>query len=216
MPQSGRGEGEDRIQLASAVVLPLAALVTAWAAYQASLWDGEQAAHYSRAGALRVEATQQALEDSTHLAAEIRFFTQWLNAKSAGDEELAAFYRSRFPPDMTPAFNAWLAERPFSNPTAPRTPFDMAAYQRSGRAASAELHRKAEGALEAGQRANDTSDAFTEGTTILAMSLFFGGIVQVFSRRTPRITLLAIATLTLLLGAARITGLPALAPGFGS
>lgn len=41
----------------AAIVLSISALLTSWASFQAALWDGEQAAAYTRAGATRVRAS---------------------------------------------------------------------------------------------------------------------------------------------------------------
>lgn len=54
-------ESSDRLSAVSdtlaAIVLSISALLTSWASFQAALWDGEQAAVYTRAGATRVRAS---------------------------------------------------------------------------------------------------------------------------------------------------------------
>ena len=68
------------MEVACAVVLSASALMTSWASYQASLWDGEQAALYSRANAFRIQASQAALEGDAREAIEVNLFTSWLTA----------------------------------------------------------------------------------------------------------------------------------------
>ena len=46
------------IEVASTVVLALAAVAISWSGYQASRWTGEQAKAFSRATAARVESTR--------------------------------------------------------------------------------------------------------------------------------------------------------------
>jgi hypothetical protein len=63
-----------------------------------------------KAGLLTIQGIQQATIHTT-------MFMQVLAAKQAGNEQLANFYVERFPPDARKAYDAWLAERPFENPT---------------------------------------------------------------------------------------------------
>ena len=43
---------ERHFEIASTVILAIAALATAWAGYQASLWDGIQSSDYGKASAI--------------------------------------------------------------------------------------------------------------------------------------------------------------------
>ena len=49
-----RNHAVGRFEIAAAVILSLTALITSWSGYQAELWDGEEAANYTQAGAARV------------------------------------------------------------------------------------------------------------------------------------------------------------------
>ena len=198
----------DRLEVSNAIVLSLAGLASAWATYQASLWDGEQAAHYSRANALRIQASRERLEGDTRQAVEVAAFNQWLNASARGEARLARFYQARLPDDLKPAFNAWMRDRPFSNPSAAATPFTMESYRAPRRAAAARLDREADATFEAGERDNVISDGYAQGSTILASALFFGGIGQVFRLRVARIALLAIGILAMAFGLLRVLSLP--------
>jgi hypothetical protein len=205
----------DAAEIASAIIISIAGLGSSWATYQAGLWDGEQAGHYTRANNLRVKASQTALEGDALAGVEIQIFNAWLQAKAQGEEPLARFYEARVPPRMRPAFDAWLAQRPLENPAAPPTPFGTRFYQRPGLAAGHELDRQADESFEQGQYANRVSDAFQQAATILALALFFGGIGQVFRMRTSRIVLLAIASAATLLGFFRLISLPMQFLGWG-
>jgi hypothetical protein len=39
-----------------------------------------------------------------------------IDARAQGERSLAAFYRRRFRDEFRPAFNRWIATRPFENP----------------------------------------------------------------------------------------------------
>ena len=205
----------DALEIASAIIISVAGLGSSWANYEAGLWDGEQAAHYSQANAKRVQATRVALEGDALEAVENHMFSAWLDAKARGDEQLAAFYQARFPAGMKPAFNEWLGQQPLKNPSAPPTPFATTAYQRPGLAQSQKLDQQADETFNKGQYANAVSDAFEQGSTVLALALFFGGIGQVFKMRTTRMILLVIAGVAVVGGFLRLFSLPIQVLGLG-
>ena len=209
-PAGGR---DGWIEMVIAVVLSVAGLTTSWSSYQASLWDGEQAAHYSRAEALRVMASRAQQEADSHRAVQIGLFNSWLQAKAKDETALAAFYEDRIPPDLEPAFRSWIALKPMTNPAAPQSPFAMSAYRPAGYARAKALEAEADRAFDRGQEDNRVSDVFTQGTVFLAMALFFGGIGQVFRIRGVRVGLLAISVLACAAGIGTIATLPTLSPG---
>lgn len=202
------------LEAASAIVLSVAALASSWASYQAGLWDGEQAAHYSRTNALRIEASRVGLEGDALAGVEVQMFGAWMAAKAQGQEQLAAFYEARFPSTFKPAFSHWLQADPLENPSAPPTPFATESYHRPGLDASQALSRQAEKVFQDGEYANAVSDGFEQGSTMLAIALFFGGIGQVFQGRSARVGLLTVAGVALVAGLLRLFSLPVQILGF--
>jgi hypothetical protein len=198
----------DRIELANALVLSLAAMGIAWATYQASLWDGDQAAAYSQASTLRLQSNRVAGEAELLRAVEVGMFNSWLEASSTGDTRRADFYAARFPLEMRQPFAEWLATKPLATPGAPATPFAMASYRSTGQARAVDLDHRANETFDDGQRANDVSDAFVQGSTVLSLALFFAGIGQVFRMRRLRWALLSLAALACAAGLFRIITLP--------
>jgi hypothetical protein len=214
LAESEQTGGKDGwIEVVIAIVLSVAGLMTSWSSYQASLWDGEQAAHYSQANTMRVDSSNAKLAAESHRAIQITLFNAWLQAGASGDTRLANFYEARFPPDLKPAFQAWRALNPLTNPAAPDSPFAMPDYRPAGRERGEALSAAADKAFDEGQKANGVSDVYTQGTVFLAMALFFGGIGQVFTYRYVRIGLLAIAVLSCAVGFAKVITLPTLSPG---
>ena len=214
MPPADAGDGRDNwVEIVIAVVLSAGALMTSWATYQAALWDGEQAANYSRANALRVVSTRVRLEADSRQAVEIALFSSWLEAQAGGNRDLATFYVDRFPPDLRPAFDAWIAQNPLKTPGAPLSPFALPIYKPGGAIEARKLEAQADATFEAGEEGNRISDLFTQGAAIMASAMFFGGIGQVFRIRPVRLALLAVAVVTCALGVIRIVTLPTLQPG---
>ncbi|HEY2356700.1 MAG TPA: hypothetical protein VGH86_04565 [Phenylobacterium sp.] len=195
-------------EVGAAVVLGVAGLLTSWSTYQASLWDGEQAAHYSQANATRVEASEAAIRANQREAVEIGLFTQWLNAQAHGDEKLAEFFRARFPPELAGPFEAWLVLRPLQNPKAPLSPFDDGGFKPLGREHAAQLEAQADAMFQSGQRANQISDAYVQATVFCATALFFAGIGQVFRVWLVRMVLVALAAAGCAIAIVRVLALP--------
>src|SRR5439155_19739256 len=106
-------------ELAATVLLAIAAVATAWAAYQSARWHGEQAKAQSASIAARVESTRVANVANRQVQIDVALFTQWVDAYARDETELAAFYRKRFRAEFQPAFDAWVATKPRTNPRAP-------------------------------------------------------------------------------------------------
>jgi hypothetical protein len=209
-PRPNAQAGGGRLELAVVVVISVAGLVTSFAGYEASLWNREQAIAFGLAGAHRVVGTRAALDASVTRTMEVDLFSAWMEAKVAGKSSLATDYERRFPPELKSAFNEWLAQRPFENPEAAPSPFRLSTYRQQGLTDADRLDAKAQAEFEAGQRASATSASFTRSSVILAMSMFFGGIGQVFKARYLRLALGAMTFISCGLGLAQIFTLPVL------
>src|SRR3954466_4933404 len=120
---------ERMFELGAVLLLSLTTLATAWSGYQAARWSGEQSQLYARASATRVQAGQQASRAGQLRIDDLILFDDWLAARTAGQTRLAALHESRFRPAFQPAFRAWLAQRPFTNPHAVPGPLYMPQYR---------------------------------------------------------------------------------------
>ena len=138
--------GERILELFAVLLLSLTTLATAWSGYQAARWSGEQSQHYARASATRIKAQQQSTAAGQLRIDDLLYFNGWLDARRSGDTALAAVYRRRFRPGVRPAFRAWIAQRPFTNPDAV-----------AGAAVHARVPPGADGALRASSTRRPTS-----------------------------------------------------------
>ena len=132
-----------RFELAATLLLAVAAVATAWAAYQSARWHGEQARAQSASIAARVESTRAANVANRQGQVDVALFTQWVDAYAREEDELSAFYRKRFRPEFVPAFDAWVATRPRKNPDAPLSPFAMPEYVLAATTMADQLEAKA-------------------------------------------------------------------------
>jgi hypothetical protein len=97
--------------------------------YQAGRWRGEQAGATRKSEAARIESSEAHTRAGQLTQIDIATFIQWANADLAHNRTQAAFYLRRFRKEFRPAFDAWIATRPFTNPNAPTSPFVMSRYR---------------------------------------------------------------------------------------
>jgi hypothetical protein len=173
-----------RAETIATVLLAAAAVATAWATYQAAHWRSEQAAAGNRSTAARVQANRAAALANRQVQVQVETFIQWVNARAAGKERLATFYRRRFRPEFRPAFAAWVATRPFTTPGAPPTPFDMPQYRSAAVAQADRLEAKGAGESKVAAGYLERADRYTLCVVMFAMTLFFAGLST--RLRSPR------------------------------
>jgi hypothetical protein len=186
-------------ELAATVLLAIAAVATAWAAYQSARWHGEQARGQSASIAARVESTRAANEANRQAQIDVALFTQWVDAYATDETELAGFYRKRFRPEFQPAFQAWVATRPRMNPDAPLSPFAMPQYKLAATAKADSLEAQAAASSKRVGEYIQRADNYSLAVVLFAASLFFAGISTRLRSSTPRMVVLGLGY-TLFLG----------------
>jgi hypothetical protein len=165
-----------RLEIVATVLLALAGVATAWAAYQARQWTGEQALSTSRATAARITENRDAALANRQVQIDVATFTQWLNARATGHPALASFYRQRFRDEFRPAFAAWLTTQPLTNRRAPETPFVMPQYHLAAQAAADRQELVAAAASNDSKAANERANNYTLAVVLFATALFFAGL----------------------------------------
>lgn len=192
MEDARRARFDRRFELAATLLLAMAAVATAWAAYQSARWHSEQAKAQSASIAARVESTRTANVANRQAQIDVALFTQWVDAFARDETELSAFYRKRFRPEFQPAFVAWVATKPRTNSSAPLSPFAMPQYKLAATAQAERLEAQAAAfSQDVGgfiQRADDYSLA----VVLFAASLFFAGISTRLHSPTPRMVILGL------------------------
>jgi hypothetical protein len=199
MENARRDRLERRLELAATVLLAMAAVATAWAAYQSARWHGKQAQSQSASIAARVESTRADGIANRQSQIDVALFTQWVDAYARSETELADFYEKRFRPEFQPAFEAWVATRPRKNPNAPLSPFAMPQYKL---AATVKADRLEVRAATSSQRAGnfiERADDYALALVLFASSLFFAGISTRLHSSASRMVVLGLGA-TLFLG----------------
>ncbi len=196
------------IEIGSAVLLALATVATAWSSYQSARWSGVQANSFSSANASRVESTRASTEAGQLVQVDIALFTDWLNAFAEEQTELAGFYSERFRDEFQPAFEAWLATDPRTNPDAPKTPFAMPEYTVEAAQRAERLEAEADQFSSEAREANQRSDNYVLCVVLFASVLFFAGISTKFESPQVRFAMLGLATAVFIGAAAWVATFP--------
>lgn len=195
-------------EVATAIMLAVVAVATAWSGYQATRWAGEQSTKYAEASGLRVEATRESTLTGQWRLYDVNLVDNWINAHEAGETELARRYEMRFRPEFVPTFQAWLALDPFNNPSAPPGPLFMPQYPSSLSDKSEQIDAESVRVFREGQEAKEQGDAYVLNTVLLAMVLFLTALADRFEWNAVRAIILAIALAMLLLGLYNLIAYP--------
>jgi hypothetical protein len=186
------------LDLISTVLLALATVATAWAAYQARVWTGEQSQGYSHATATRIAVNRASALANRQVQIDVATFIQWVDARERDLTRLASFYRARFREEFTPAFQAWLATKPFTNKAAPKTPFEMPQYRLQASDRADRLEARAAAQSQHAKDANQRADDYTLAVVLFASALFFAGLSTKLRTSTARFALLGLGVVVFL------------------
>jgi hypothetical protein len=163
-------------ELLVTVLLVLAALGTSWSSYQATRWNGEQAAAAGRTNAIRIDAARAQGLSQAQTQVDVATFIAWADADRSGDREVADFFVERFRDEFRPAYDAWLATDPFTNSEAPPTPFAMDEYQVASRDEAERLDAAAEASAAEVRLDIQRSSNYVLTVVLYAVVLFFAGM----------------------------------------
>ena len=168
--------GRTRQELVATVLLVVAALGTSWSSYQATRWNGEQAAAAGRTNAIRIDAARADGLSRSQTQVDVATFIAWADADIRGEEDVADFYEDRFREEFVPAFEAWSALEPLSNPEAPPTPFAMEEYQVAAQEEAEKLDAAAEASAAEVRLDILRSSNYVLTVVLYAVVLFFAGM----------------------------------------
>lgn len=182
---------ETKLEVWTVIVLGLVSLVTAWAAFQSSLWNGVAIEEFARADAQRT-AGSTTLETSTGTYQEDRaLFLEYYKATRANDATLAAYIKRELMPErLRKATDAW-EKSPNARETSPFRP--AFGYEAPGidlEKVSDNLKR----AMASARNASSLGDKYNLAAVLFAASLFLVGISSTLRFVRFRISLLLIGT----------------------
>jgi hypothetical protein len=202
-------ERRDRwLSITEAVMLSVVAVIAAWSGFSAAKWSTESSVKLAEASSTRTKANRAELEGNQIRTLDSVSFNAAFSAIVAKDSRALRLAVRRLRPGYRPAFDAWLATHPLTNPNAPPGPAYMPQYrvpqEQEGRTLEAEADRH----FKDGEHAGGTSDKYIRITVFLATVLFLVGISSHFPRHSGRYGLIALASGLLVLAVVQLLNLP--------
>jgi hypothetical protein len=201
---------ERTLEFVAVLLLSVSTVCIAWSGYQAARWSGHQSRHYSEASTARAHATRASTLGGQERLQDLLNFNRWLEATTQGNPLLAALYERRFRDEFQPAFRAWVATDPLTNPDAVATPLHEPEYVLADFERAERLEREGDERFQEAKEATEHADSYIFATVFFAAVLFFAGISMRFTWTAMRVTVLAVSGVFLVYGIINIATLPTL------
>jgi hypothetical protein len=197
----------------TAITLAVAGLLSAWATYQAGLWDRRENAARAMSNARLTEASELMLRAGQEEAMNTTMFLQWMDALAEGQPLRADVVKAHFPRTFAASFAHWRAAQPRDiRRAAPDSTLPDFTGPSRGRAQAARAQsRQAIGEAEASGRVGDSYDI---ANVVLATSLFLAGIGTALPARQSRQLPLILATCLTLATAVAMVFIPVEMPAW--
>jgi hypothetical protein len=189
-PANGEKNGPShRWEILIATLLGLAAVATAFAAYQAELNDGDSIKNFNEGIRSVSDANQAYLEGNQQFVQDQALFLEYAKAANNDDPGLAEYMKTLMSEELRKGIDWWQntkndADTPFvdENPE-----YSIPAY-----ATGEQLTKKTDAQFKAARDFDEDGDRYTLITVILAAALFLYGIAAVSKNHTVRYATAAI------------------------
>ncbi len=195
------------IELAAALLLGIAAVLTAFAAYKGALAGGDALKGYTTSARTTADANGFYNDYAATYNADQALFLQYQLLVEKNDAATAAVVKDNlFSAALTTATDAWLAI-PAGN--GPATPLDTDQYVIESLDSAQQMTATADAQFDEAAKIDDQGDNFDLAAVFLAVSLFFAGIAALFKVRSIQIAMLIGSGLLL------VPGLQSISKGMG-
>lgn len=192
---------ESRLGFVAAILLGVAATLTALSSYQAALKDGEALEGYSTSNLALSDANYYFDQATQERSGDLSIFVAFVQARLQDQSALEGNLRNLMTPNLSEAIDWW------DETDAAITPFDDLEgnpYTLEALPLAQEQTDMAERAYSDAAEADAVGDVFELATVFLAMTLFFGGIATLFRRKALSVTLMVFAVIALGIGSATL------------
>jgi hypothetical protein len=203
--RDGAGVSQGALALVAAVLLGIAAVLTAWSAYRESLTSDLVLKNYSEQQATIALANDTYGRADQQESLEVSLFLEWAIAVSAGNIDAADYLEQVMSDELYAALDWWQNEPEASSPP---TPFDAAnpyfldlpsqVLVSEGDA----LIEEGEGLRVAAEEADAVSDRFDLANVFFAVVLFVAGLTTIVQRRSIQFGFIALSLVGLVGGIA--------------
>ena len=199
----GTGVTQAGLAITAAVLLGIAATLTAWSAYRESLTSDLVLKNYSEQQAVIALANDTYGRADQQESLETTLFLDWAVATSTGNTDAAAYLEVVMSDELYAAVEWWNAE---PEETSPPTPFDGANPYYADLPSQVlitegdALLEEAAGLRLAAEEADGTSDRFDLANVFFAVVLFIAGLTTIVQRRSIQVAFLALSAVGLVGG----------------
>lgn len=194
----------DRTEIVIAVLLGIAAILTAWSTFQSAQLGGAVTAAYSEGIRLSDTASQAFNDASATDIADEALFLEFAKASNSGDESTADYiYSSLMSEDLAAAVDWWL-EQPDS--AGYGTPFveDNPAWSTVAFDDAAALDEEAQAKFDEATVQDGLGSEFDVLSIIIAIALFLFGVGSLVRQQRIKVGLGAIGAVILVYSAIRL------------
>jgi len=208
------------IEVFLAVLLGLVSIATAYASFQSSLYDGNQAQAYTNGSNLSTEAESLYLEGNQQYVQDAQLFDRLTDLRldiespdpavsAAAQGKYDVIYFQSVSDDFDNAIQ-WADAQNEADPELYYSPLDNEDYQAALFGSYAETKDRAVATIGEGDSANSLGDRLTLTTVLMAISLFLLGIAAVVREFRIQIILGIVAITIFLVAAGIAVAVPAL------
>lgn len=191
-------DGMNWVELVAALLLGIAGVLTAYAAYNGALAGGDALKGYTQSSRTTADANGFYTDYSQTYNADQALFLQYQLLVEQGNQDTADVIKDNlFSQELIVATDAWLA---FPEGEGPATPLDTDEYVIEALTSAQDLTAQADLEFDEAQKIDDQGDNFDLAAVFLAVSLFFAGIAALFKVRRIQLAMLAGSALLLLPG----------------
>ncbi len=203
-------------ELVVAILLGITAVITAWAAWQGSLYDSTQAKNYTLGNATLADGNARWNEASQTLAQDMNTWNQisalqvdlnYADYRGDTDAAEAAQYKLDMlmysvTDELTQAIDWANAQENFA------TPFEKDGFIDSYYADASAVMDEGYAQIDQGDEANNWADKLGLVSVILAVVLFMLGIVGVFQSKRTKLIIASVSVAALIFGVAIMLQVP--------
>lgn len=204
------------LELWIVILLGVVSVVTAYASFQSTLYDGMQATAYSdgqnlqtEAESLYLEANQQFIQDAQTLSRLVELGIAAESSDPATAATARETYDAIYAMNVSEELDAAIQRAEAANAADPENytnPLEDEAYQAALYGAWAETDEQSEAVVAQGNVYNNYGDRLTLSATLMAITLFLLGVAAVVRRERTKLVLIGVGV-AIFAGAVVITAL---------
>jgi hypothetical protein len=205
------------VELLTAILLGVVSVTTAYASFQAALYDGETAKQFTAGQNSQTEAESLYLEANQQYIRDVQLWDKMTELQIEIDNVPAQAAASQLKYDtllftsVSEELNAaivWSAEQNTADPDVFTSPFDSEDYQNALYGAWAEEDDKSIANFAAGDKADKNGDVLTLTTVMMAITLFLLGVAAVARQLRVQLILIGVGMLIYVVSLVQMFGVP--------